>query len=54
VENCEYPYHVFDETTPWCAWLQYEEICHQLDVPRQPSLTRFMRYRNYLKEVGVL
>ena len=42
-------YHVLDETTPWYEW-----ICYQLDVPGQPSVGRFMRYRNYLKEIGVL
>ena len=47
-------YHVYDETTPWYDFLQYCEICYQLNVPGQPNLTRFMRYRQYLKEVGVL
>ena len=54
VENCDYPYHVLDPTTPWYEWLCYCEICHQLDVQDQPNWNRFMRYRNYLKEVGVL
>ena len=43
-----------DPTTPWYEWLCYCEICHQLNVPNQPSVGRFMRYRNYLKEMGVL
>jgi hypothetical protein len=47
-------YHVLDETTPWCAFLEYCEICYQLNVPGQPSIGRFMSYRRYLKEVGVL
>ena len=47
-------YHVLDETTPWAAWIEYCEICYQLDVPGQPSVGRFMRYRNYLKEIGIL
>jgi hypothetical protein len=47
-------YHVLDETTPWYEWLQYSEICYQLNVPGQPSIGRFMAYRRYLKSVGVL
>lgn len=49
-----YPYHVLDPTTPWYEWLCYSEICHQLDVPRQPNWNRYASYRNYLKEVGVI
>ncbi len=52
--NKNYPYHVLDPTTPWYEYLQYCEICHQLDVPGQPSNGRFMAYRRYLKSVGVL
>lgn len=47
-------YHVLDKTTPWCAFLEYCEICYQLNVPRQPSIGRFLAYRRYLKEVEVL
>ena len=47
-------YHVLDPTTPWYEWLCYCEICHQLNVPDQPSLGRFMAYRRYLKSAGVL
>lgn len=47
-------YHVLDSTTPWYEFLMYCEICHQLDVPRQPSVGRFYAYRRYLKEVGVI
>jgi len=47
-------YHVLDETTPWYEWLCYCEICHQLNVPGQPSLGRFMAYRRYLKSVDLL
>lgn len=54
MENSDYPYHVLDPTTPWYEWLCYCEICYQLDVRGQPNWNRFMRYRNYLKEVGVL
>jgi hypothetical protein len=52
--SVEYPYHVLDETTPWNSWLEYSEICHQLNVPGQPSLGRFMSFRRYLKSVGLL
>jgi hypothetical protein len=47
-------YHVYDDTTAWNEFLMYAEICYQLNVPGQPSITRYMRYREYLKEVGVL
>ena len=50
----QYPYHVLDSTTPWYEFLMYCEICHQLDVPGQPKLGRYMAYRRYLKEVGVI
>jgi hypothetical protein len=52
--SVEYPYHVLDETTPWNSWLEYSEICHQLNVPGQPSLGRFMSFRRYLKSAGLL
>jgi hypothetical protein len=52
--DSSYPYHVLDPTTPWYEWLCYCEICYQLDVPGQPSMVRYMRYRQYLKEVGIL
>lgn len=47
-------YHVLDPTTPWYEWLCYCEICHQPQIVNQPHIGRFMRYRKYLKEVGVL
>jgi len=47
-------YHVLDETTPWFEWLSYLECCKSLQPPGQPSLGRFMRYRKYLKEAGVI
>jgi hypothetical protein len=50
----EYPYHELDPTTPWCEFLQYCEICHQLEVKDQPKIGRFQAYRRYLKSVGVL
>jgi len=53
VENSNnYPYHVLDPTTPWFEWLSYCECCLSLGV--EPRLGRFMRYREYLKEVGLL
>jgi hypothetical protein len=54
VENSDYPYHILDSTTPWYEFLMYCETCHQLNVPRQPSVGRFYAYRRYLKSVGVL
>ena len=50
----EYSYHVLDKTTPWYEWLCYCEICHQLNVPGQPSLGRYMAFRRYLKSAGLL
>jgi len=47
-------YHVLDPTTPWFEWLSYCECCASLGVKNQPHLGRFMRYRAYLKEVGVI
>lgn len=47
-------YHIIDHTTPWAEFLQYCEICYQLNVSGQPSVGRYMKYRQYLKEVGVL
>ena len=47
-------YPALDPTTPQYEFLMYAEICYQLDVPGQPSITRYTRYREYLKEVGVL
>lgn len=50
----KFPYHVLDPTTPWYEFLQYCEICHQLDVPGQPSVGRFYAYRRYLKYMGII
>jgi hypothetical protein len=50
--SSDFPYH--DPTTAWYEWNMYIECCRSLQVPRQPHLGRFMRYRNYLKEIGVL
>lgn len=47
-------YHIIDYTTPWAEWITYCEICHQLDIPGQPNINRYLRYRRYLKEVGVI
>jgi len=46
--SVDYPYHVLDSTTPWYEFLMYCEICHQLNVPDQPNMTK------YLKEVNIL
>lgn len=54
LENSNFPYHELDPTTPWHDWLCYCEICYQLRVVNQPSVGRFIRYRKYLKKVGVL
>jgi len=50
----EFPYHVLDETTPWYEWIMYCEICHQLNVPGQPSVGRYHAYRRYLKYMGII
>lgn len=42
---------VLDPTTPWYEFLSYQECCWSLEKP--VSLTRFMRYNNYLKEIGI-
>ena len=44
----------FDITTSWFEWLSYCEVCESLNVKGQPSIGRFLRYRRYLKEVGVI
>lgn len=43
-----------DPTTPWFEFLSYCECCVSLGVKDQPSIGRFIKYRNYLKEIGVL
>jgi hypothetical protein len=54
VENSDsVPHHVLDPTTPWYEFLSYIECCRSLNPPGHPSLTRFMRYHEYLKEVGL-
>jgi hypothetical protein len=47
-------YPVLDPTTPQYEFTSYVECCKSLNVPGQPSITRYTRYREYLKEVGVL
>jgi hypothetical protein len=47
-------YHTLDETTPWYEWICYCEICHQLEVPGQPNISRFLSYRNYLKHMNII
>lgn len=43
-----------DPTTPWYEWISYCECCESLGVINQPRIGRFMAYRRYLKEVGVI
>jgi len=43
-----------DITTPWFEWLSYCEVCKSLGIKDQPKIGRFLRYRRYLKEVGVI
>ena len=45
-------YHVLDPTTPWFEFLSYCEVCESLDRPIR--IGGFMRYRAYLKEIGIL
>jgi hypothetical protein len=44
-------YFPLDPTTPWFEWISYLECCKSLEV--EPSMTRFLRYHQYLKEVGI-
>jgi hypothetical protein len=54
VENSsKYSYHILDPTTPWYDWLCYCEICHQLKVQDQPNVTRYLRYKKFLKELDI-
>lgn len=48
--NKELP--AFDITTPWFEFLSYVEVCKSLDRPVR--IGGFMRYRAYLKEIGIL
>jgi hypothetical protein len=47
-------YPALDPTTSFYEFLSYVECCESLNVPGQPNWNRFIKYRNYLKEVGVL
>ena len=47
--NPEFP--ALDSTTSFYEFLSYQECCRSLNQP--VSLTRFMRYQNYLKTIGV-
>lgn len=40
-----------DPTTPWYEFLSYQECCWSLGVPVR--MTSFLRYHQYLKEIGV-
>jgi hypothetical protein len=51
-KNSEYV--TLDPTTPFYEFLSYSECCWSLGVKGQPSITRFIRYRSYLKEAGIL
>jgi hypothetical protein len=46
----EYP--TLDETTPWYEFNSYVECCISLGI--RVRLTSYLRYRNYLKSVGIL
>jgi hypothetical protein len=50
--STDFPFH--DPTTPWYDWNMYDECCRSLDIKGQPHIGRFLAYRRYLKEVGVL
>ena len=54
MERTDIEYHVLDDTTAWNEFIMYVEICHQLDVPGQPSLGRYMAFRRYLERAGLL
>ncbi len=41
-KQSEIKYHELDPSTPWYDWLCYCEICHQLNVPGQPKMGRFL------------
>jgi len=45
-------YPQLDSTTPWYNFNNYVECCKSLDRP--VSVGGFMRYQNYLKEIGIL
>ena len=45
-------YPALDPTTPYYEFLSYCECCKSLNRPIY--ITNFMRYNNYLKEIGVI
>lgn len=47
-------YPAIDKTTPWSEFLFYCECCNSLNVKNQPRIGRYLKYREYLKEVGIL
>jgi len=47
--SMEHP--ALDATTTFYEFLSYQECCWSLNRP--VSLTSFMRYNDYLKEIGV-
>jgi len=40
-----------DPTAPWYEFISYVRCCESLDVPVR--LQSFMRYQQYLREIGV-
>ena len=46
-------YPSLDPSTPWYFFISYCEACESLGVPNQPSITRFLSYRKYLKSIGL-
>jgi len=41
-----------DPTSPWFEFLSYVRCCESLGVPIR--IQSFVRYRQYLKEVGII
>jgi len=50
--SMEFP--ALDPTTSWYEFNSYIECCESLGIKDQPKIGRFLRYRRYLKEVGVI
>ena len=49
---CDRRYPALDPTTSFYEFNSYIECCKSLNVA--PSVQRFMRYQNYIKEIGVI
>lgn len=54
VGDYSFEYPALDPTTPYYEFLTYCLCCASLEVPNQPRLGRYMAYRRYLKEIGIL